>query len=91
MSHQSGRQNSGNHPTGKEKRLQKNDSLRDLWENIKPTNVHIIGAPEGEERQKGTENLFEGTTAEDFFKLGKETHPSPGITETQMKRTKRPT
>ena len=34
--------------TGKKKKNIK--SLRDLWENIKHTNIHIIGGPEGEER-----------------------------------------
>ena len=29
------------------------DSLRDLWENIKGTNIYIIGVPEGEERERG--------------------------------------
>ena len=29
------------------------DSLRDLWDNIKCNNIHIIGVPEGEEREKG--------------------------------------
>ena len=29
------------------------DSLRDLWDNIKYNNIHIIGVPEGEEREKG--------------------------------------
>ena len=34
-----------------EKRMKRNeDSLRDLWDNIKCTNIHIIGFPEGEER-----------------------------------------
>ena len=33
------------------------DSLRDLWDNIKWTNIHIIGIPEGEEREKGAENI----------------------------------
>ena len=34
-----------------EKRTKRNeDSLRDLWDNIKCTNIHIIGVPEGEER-----------------------------------------
>ena len=28
------------------------DSLRDLWDNIKCTNIHIIGVPEGEERER---------------------------------------
>ena len=37
----------------KEKRMKRNeDSLRDLWDNIKCTNIHIIGVPEGEERER---------------------------------------
>ena len=28
------------------------DSLRDPWDNIKCTNIHIIGVPEGEERKE---------------------------------------
>ena len=40
----------------REKRLQRNeDSLRELWDNAKCTIIHIIGVPEGEEREKGTE------------------------------------
>ena len=36
----------------KEKRMKRNeDSLRDLWDNIKCNNIHIIGVPEGEERE----------------------------------------
>ena len=35
-----------------EKRMKRNeDSLRDLWDNIKHTNIHIIGVPGGEERK----------------------------------------
>ena len=35
----------------KEKRMKINEySLRDLWDNIKCTNICIIGVPEGEER-----------------------------------------
>ena len=42
----------------KEKRMKRiEDSLRDLWDNIKCTNIHIIGVPEGEEREKGPEKL----------------------------------
>ena len=37
----------------KEKRMKRNeDSLRDLWDNIKHNNIHIIRVPEGEEREK---------------------------------------
>ena len=40
----------------REKRIKRNeDSLRDLWDNIKHNNIHIIGVPEGEEREKGPE------------------------------------
>ena len=42
-----------------EKRMEKNeDSLRDVWENSKCTNICIIGVPEGEEREKGPEKIF---------------------------------
>ena len=47
----------------KEKRMKRNeDSLRDLWDNIKCTNIQIIGVPEGEEREKGPEKIFEEIT-----------------------------
>ena len=43
-----------------EKRMERSeDSLRDLWDNITHTNTHIIGVPEGEEREKGPEKIFE--------------------------------
>ena len=35
------------------------DGLRDLWDNIKCTNILIIGVPEEEEKKKGCEKLFE--------------------------------
>ena len=38
----------------KEKRMKRiEDSLRDIWDNIKHTNIRIIGVPEEEERTKG--------------------------------------
>ena len=38
----------------KEKRMKRNeDSLRDLWNNVKCTNICIIRVPEGEQREKG--------------------------------------
>ena len=36
----------------KEKRMKRNeDSLRDLWDNTKCTNIQIIGDPKGEEKR----------------------------------------
>ena len=40
-----------------EKRMKKEDSLRDLWDNIKCTNICIIGVPEGDERERTWENI----------------------------------
>ena len=37
----------------KEKRMRRiEDSLRDLWDNIKRTNIRIIGVPEEEEKKR---------------------------------------
>ena len=35
------------------------DSFRYLWDNIKCTNIWVIGVPEEEEKKKGTEKIFE--------------------------------
>ena len=57
----------------KEKRVKRNeDSLRDLWDNIKPNNISIIGVPEGEEREKGPEKIFEEIVVKNFPNMGKE-------------------
>ena len=48
------------------------DSLRDLWDNIKCTNMHIRGVPEEEEKKKGTEKVFEEIIPENFPNMGKE-------------------
>ena len=51
----------------KERRMKRNEnSLRDLWDNIKHNNIHIIGVPEGEEREKGPEKIFEEIIVENF-------------------------
>ena len=57
----------------KEKRMKRNeDSLRDLWNNIKRKNIRIIRVPEGEEREKGPEKIFEEIIVENFPNMGKE-------------------
>ena len=57
----------------KEKRMKRNeDSLRDLWDNIKRNNIRIIGIPEGEEREKAPEKIFEEIIVENFPNMGKE-------------------
>ena len=56
----------------KEKRMKRNeDSLRDLWDNIKRNNIHIIGVPE-EESEKGPEKIFEEIIVKNFPNMGKE-------------------
>ena len=42
------------------------DSLRDLWDYIKCTNIRIIGVPEEEEKKKGYEKIFEEIIVENF-------------------------
>ena len=57
----------------KEKRMKRTeDSLRDLWDNIKRANIRIIGVPEEEERKKGPEKIFEEIIIVNFPNMGKE-------------------
>ena len=57
----------------KEKRMKRNeDSLRDLWDNIKCTNIRIIVVPEEEQKKKGTEKMFEEILVGNFPNMGKE-------------------
>ena len=57
----------------KEKRMKRiEDNLRDLWDNIKHTNIRITGVPEEEEKKKGTEKIFEEIIVENFPNMGKE-------------------
>ena len=65
----------------REKRLKTNEeSLRGLWDNVKCTNICIIGVPEREER-KGTEKIFQEIIAKNFPNMGKE--PLTQIQEAQ--------
>ena len=50
----------------------KEDSLRDLRDNIKHTNIRIIGVPEGKGREKWPEKTYEEIIVENFPNMGKE-------------------
>ena len=59
-----------------EKRFRKNEEgLREMQENMKRNNIHIIGIPEeeGEEDDQGIENLFEASSQDGG--LGRHTAP----------------
>ena len=56
-----------------DKRIPKNEeSLRNLRNNFKCSNIRIIGVPEGEEEEQKIENLFEQMMKENFPNLAKE-------------------
>ena len=56
-----------------ETRIQKNEErLRNHQDNLKHSNIWIIGVPEGEEQQQEIEHLFEKIMKEKFPNLAKE-------------------
>ena len=56
-----------------ETRIRKNEErLRNLQDILKPSNIRIIGVPEGEEEEQNIENLFEQIMKENFPNLVKE-------------------
>ena len=48
------------------------DNLRDLWDNVKRTNIQIIHVPEEEDKKKGHEKILKEIIAQNFPKKGKE-------------------
>ena len=57
----------------KEKRIKGNeDSLRDLWDNVKCPNIRITGVPEEEDKKKGHKKIPEEIIVENFPKMGEE-------------------
>ena len=56
-----------------ETRIQRNEEkLQNLWDNIKHSNIRIIGVLEGEEEEQEIENLLEEITKENVPNLVKE-------------------
>ena len=50
-----------------EKRSKINEaSLKELWDNVKCTNIRIIGMSEGEEREKGTEKNIQRDNSQEL-------------------------
>ena len=70
------------------KRLRKNEQgLKEMQDNMKHNNIRIIGIPEGEEEEQGTENQFEKVIMENFLNLMREKVTQ--IQETQRVPSKR--
>ena len=56
-----------------ETRIQKSEEIfTNLWDNLKRSNIRIIGVPEGAEQKQEIENLFEQIMKENLPKLVKE-------------------
>ena len=49
------------------------ERLREINDRLRRKNLHLIGVPEGTERDRGPENVFEQIIAENFPNLGRET------------------
>ena len=47
-------------------------SLRNILDNMKYNNIHIMGIPEGKESKQGIKNIFEEIMSKNFPNLGKE-------------------
>ena len=48
---------------------QNEERLRNLWDNLKCSNIQIIGVPKVEKQQQEIENLFEQIMKENFSNL----------------------
>ena len=59
----------------REQRLEKKPekSIQGLWDNYKRCNIHLIGVSEGEEKGKGTEEIFERIMTKNYHKLMSDT------------------
>ena len=66
----------------REKRLKRNeDSLREFWDNVKHTNIHITEVSKEKRERKGHKKVFEEMIAKNFPNIRKE--PLTQIQEAQ--------
>ena len=57
----------------RKKRIKRHeDNLRNLWDNVKCSNIRSIGVPEEEDKKKGQEKILKEIIVEKFPKMGKE-------------------
>ena len=56
----------------KKQELKKTRRVRRLWDNFSHFNIHIIGVPEGEEKEQEIGNLFEKIMKDNLPNLVKE-------------------
>ena len=57
---------------GKKKNKRNEDNLRDLQDNMKCSNIQIIGVQEEEDKKKDHEKILEEIIVENFPTMGKE-------------------
>ena len=57
----------------KEKKKEDMRTVWHLWDNFNCTSISVIGIPEGEGREQGSEKVFEEKIAENFPNVGKKT------------------
>ena len=74
-------QQTKNKNKNKNKLKKHENNARDLWDNIKHANLWIIGIPEGEEKEKGIENMIEDIMSENFPNLKENIYKDRGHTE----------
>ena len=57
----------------RKKRIKRNEeNLRDLWDNVKHSNIRFIGVPEEEDKKKDLEKILEEIIVENIPKMEKE-------------------
>ena len=72
---QCGTKGKNKHPSRskwRNKNSKSDETHTNLWDNLKRSNIRIIGVPEGEEEDQEIENLFEQIMKENFPNLAKE-------------------